>query len=238
MYKAIILLFPILYNSFLYSQNDALYQYHPKSFEESLIHLDKLFDDSEKSAISNTPEEEFITNTHFSIGRWIRNEWLYNRYLFGLIVKKSELKKDLESKGLFHNDDMSSFILRSYHRHLTKKDLKIQEQLNNIYQFHLNMNDTNYIKEQNKLFWSKIISQFSIGDTLSYHLYYDRNWLGTPRKNTIIKGVVLDKSDNQIKINLFNYGDEQKERLIFEELNCDSSITWINPMRWTIIGKK
>lgn len=67
----------------------------PKDFNESLTQLDKMIPDSTKNRIKSLTEDNFIAQTHFTTGMWIRNYWLYNRYLLGLIVKKSDLRKDL-----------------------------------------------------------------------------------------------------------------------------------------------
>ena len=86
-------------------------RYIPKDFNESLTQLNKVIPDSTKTRIKSMTESDFLTQTHFSTGMWIRNYWLYNRYLFGLIVTKSDLRKDLTTKGLYSNDDMSGVIL-------------------------------------------------------------------------------------------------------------------------------
>lgn len=63
---------------------------------------------------------------HHGLGRTIRNEWLYS--------EDSPLKKLLVGLRLFHEDDMSSLILTSFHRHMNGKPLEIQEQVTKFHQ--------------------------------------------------------------------------------------------------------
>src|SRR5688572_13022859 len=97
-----LLLFFSLLTANVFGQNDLKKElrYHPKTLDEALTQLDKKFTDSSKVKIINMTESDFVASTHFSLGRWIRNEWLYNRYFFRLIVTQSDLRKELASKGL------------------------------------------------------------------------------------------------------------------------------------------
>lgn len=91
-------------------------KYKPKNLEEAIHQLDIMFSDTTKEQIKLMTEDEFIGKTHFTTGMYIRNYWLYDRYLFSLIVLRSELRDTLTNLGLFHNDDMSGLILRSFYR--------------------------------------------------------------------------------------------------------------------------
>ena len=208
-------------------------KYIPKDFNESLTQLDKVIPDSTKTRIKFMTENDFIAQTHFSTGMWIRNYWFYNRYLFGLIVTQSDLRKDLSAKGLFQNDAMSGVILRSYHRKLNGFDINLDQQIKDIHQWYVNMNDPKWRAEQDSIKWAEYMIRFEIGDTLTDHVYYDRNWLGEPRKNAVLLATVIEKSDRQLKIKLISFGDGINDRpLIYEEIKCDSTDCWINPYWW------
>ncbi len=56
------------------------------------------------------------------LGKWIRNNW-------GL-WKGSRLYKFFKLKGITHPDNISSIILSSYYRFITKNDIKLKEQVN------------------------------------------------------------------------------------------------------------
>ena len=177
-------------------------------------------------------ENEFIAQTHFTTGMGIRNEWLYNRYFLGLIVTKSELRKDLSAKGLFSNDDMSGVILRSFHRKLSGIDINLDQQIKDIYQWYANMNNPEWRAEQDSISWANFMVKFEIGDTLTRRVYYNRNWLGESRNNAVVRAVVTDKSDRKLQINVISFGGELNENLIYKEIGCDLSDCWINPYSW------
>jgi len=113
--------------------------YHPKNFEEAIAQLDVLYPDSIKEQIAEIDENEFLKNTHFTTGRFIRNEWLYDRFL-GFNIGDSDLREQLLEMGIPTNDDMSSLILRTYYRHLTNQDLKVEEQIIDIQNYYFNSN--------------------------------------------------------------------------------------------------
>lgn len=207
-------------------------KYIPKNFNESLIQLDKLIPDSTKNRIKSMTEDDFLTETHLSTGMWIRNYWLYNRHLFGLIVTKSDLRKDLMAKGLYSNDDMSGVILRSFHRQLNNIDINLDQQIKDIHQWYVNMNNPEWRAKQDSISWTNYMTKFEIGDTLTNHVYYDRNWLGEPRKNVVVIATIIDKSDRQLKINIISFGGETDEKLIYQEIKCESSACWVNPYWW------
>lgn len=76
----------------------------PKNIKEAISFLDKtLLDDDKKYLLEFGP-----LSVHFSLGRWIRNEW-------GLWKDdESELKNELISLGFNHPDDMSNYIIEEY----------------------------------------------------------------------------------------------------------------------------
>ena len=116
--------------------------YKPRNLQEAISQLDIIFPDSTKEQIVTMSEDEFVINTHFSTGLWIRNEWFYNRVL-GYSIGDSDLRKELLEMGIPSNDDMSGLILRSYYRHLTKQELKIDQQIIEIKKFYLEREKVN-----------------------------------------------------------------------------------------------
>lgn len=69
-------------------------------------------------------EADAIVSTHHTVGKWIRNEW-------GL-WQGSKLKDYFLGLGLTHPDDMSSIIIRGFHRHLNGKPMNIEEEIEKI----------------------------------------------------------------------------------------------------------
>ena len=137
--RIVILIITISFNLFSQTLKDKDYQ--PTNLFEAIEQLDIILPDSVKQNIINLSEKDFVSNSHRGLGRWIRDEWLVNRFL-GFPLGDSKLKKYLISIGLPSNDDMSMVILTSYHRHLNEKDLQIEEQIREVHLF--------YLKQQNQ----------------------------------------------------------------------------------------
>jgi hypothetical protein len=116
--------------------------YYPKNLTEAIAQLDIIHADSTKQQIISMSENEFLINTHRTIGLWIRNEWLYDRFL-GFNIGDSELREELFKMGVPANDDMSGLILRSYYRHLTNQELNIDQQIIEIQEFYIKQNNFN-----------------------------------------------------------------------------------------------
>lgn len=95
--------------------------YIPKDLEDCFSQLNSFWNDSVKLSIKTMNEGDFVAESHFGIGMWMRNNW-------GL-WSSSRLSSYFSSLYVFHPDDMSGIILRSYHRKLNNKDLKLEEQI-------------------------------------------------------------------------------------------------------------
>lgn len=95
--------------------------YIPKNLDDCFKQLDVLLPDSLKTKFKGLSEDEFRSNVHFGLGKNIRNTWRLWRW--------SRLAKYFNKKGIDHADDMSGIILKSYHRHLTGKKIKLKEQI-------------------------------------------------------------------------------------------------------------
>ena len=95
--------------------------YIPKDLEDCFKQIDSFWADSTKTEIKQWTEEEFCRRAHFGFGMWMRNNW-------GL-WRGSRLSKCFNEMGIFHPDDMSGIILTSYHRYLTEKEIKLEEQI-------------------------------------------------------------------------------------------------------------
>jgi hypothetical protein len=234
MTRQITIIFLLLFSLCVFGQTYSKKElkYHPKTFEEALTQLDKGFSDSTKTKIKTMSESEFVGTTHLGTGMWIRNDWLYDRNFFRLIVTESPLRKELAAKGLPTNDDMSLFLLRSYYRKLTGQDLATEQQIKDVHQYYSNMNNPEWRKQQAEIYWTNLMQQFNIGDTLVRHIYYKRNWLGDPKQNTIIKCVVIEKKEHQLKLNVVNFGGEAEKNLVFEEINCKEGDCWVDAHNW------
>lgn len=74
----------------------------PRNIEETIAGPDSLLSMEDKEYL----KENGSIAVHHTLGMYIRNEW-------GLWAG-SELKSELEKKGLTHPDDMSDYIISEY----------------------------------------------------------------------------------------------------------------------------
>jgi len=74
-----------------------------------------MLSEADKKAIV---EAEYLFEFHFTLGLWIRNNWLYER-------NEEELESLSKAFGVdipfFAADDLSSEILEAYKKHLKRK---------------------------------------------------------------------------------------------------------------------
>lgn len=88
----------------------------PKTKKECFALLNEMLSEEDKQAIIKS--EDVDIDFHFSLGLWIRNNWLYPQSQENLKI----LLKDFGEEGLyFHHDDLSSVILKAYRKYLKRK---------------------------------------------------------------------------------------------------------------------
>jgi len=131
----ILFLFLLSINLFGQEIEEKDIDYYPNNLQEAISQLDIIFSDSTKRQIISMSENDFLMNTHFRTGLWIRNEWLYDRFL-GFNIGDSELREELLEMGVPSNDDMSGLILRSYYRHLTNQEINVETQIKEIQNYY------------------------------------------------------------------------------------------------------
>lgn len=95
--------------------------YIPKNLDDCFRQMDIFWSDSTKNEIKSMTEGEFGGSSHFGFGLWMRNNWQ--------LWSGSRLSKYFNDAGIQHPDDMSGIILKSYHRYLTGKEIKFNDQV-------------------------------------------------------------------------------------------------------------
>ena len=93
----------------------------PVSASEALQMFIKALTEEEKIALKEV-EEDQIALFHFTWGQDMRNDW-------SMWEKDTLLVNSFKIIGITHPDDMSGIILRSAHRQLNKKPIKLNEQV-------------------------------------------------------------------------------------------------------------
>lgn len=87
---------------------------------DSAINILKKINFEDKVRWLKYDENEAVAIAHLNFGAKIRNEW-------GLWDNDSELNKYFKGLGITHPDDMSSIILRSFHRTMNNRDINLEE---------------------------------------------------------------------------------------------------------------
>ena len=87
----------------------------PKTKKECFAQLDEMLSEEDKKAIVET---EDLIEFHFTLGLWIRNNWLYD-------CSEEEQESLCKAFGVdvpfFEADELSSAILEAYKKHLKRK---------------------------------------------------------------------------------------------------------------------
>ena len=95
----------------------------PSNLSECFDVLGGILNDSEdKEWFESSSEEDILNSTHHALGEWIRDSWM-------LWDKNSSLYQHFYKMGLWNPNDISTFILRSYHRFINKKELDLSAQI-------------------------------------------------------------------------------------------------------------
>lgn len=95
----------------------------PHTIGKALEVIDSMITtESDKQLVLGSTEDQFVNRGHDGFGRWIRNNW-------GLWEQEGPLYEWMKLAGLYHPDDMSSLLLRSYWRYKHDMPLRVQEQI-------------------------------------------------------------------------------------------------------------
>lgn len=84
----------------------------PRTKKECFAQLDEMLSEADKKAIV---EAEDIIEFHFTLGLWIRNNWIYDRSNEELESLCNAFSIDIP---FFEADELSSGILEAYKKHL------------------------------------------------------------------------------------------------------------------------
>jgi hypothetical protein len=94
----------------------------PENLEEAISYFENTWSESQKEDFRKLPEDSAVAQFHFSVGLWIRNNWIRNE-------ENPSLKNYFNSIGVSHPDDISSIILTSLHRKLNNKEIDLNGQV-------------------------------------------------------------------------------------------------------------
>jgi len=131
----------------------------PKDLSEAINYFDKKWDNQEKVEFI----KDSLKNSYFTIGRWIRNNWIYGG-------RDSILVEYFKKLGIFHPDDMSGIILTSLYRTLTNKPIDLDNQVESYKSYWRPIQECE--KNARKLAWDKF-QKLKIGNQVSIYLEID-----------------------------------------------------------------
>lgn len=140
----------------------------PKDLNSAMNYINNNFSVAERYRFKNETEEDAVSDLHFSIGLWIRNNWIYAK-------RDTLLVEEFNKLGVFSPDDISSMILVSLHRKLNNKPIKLIEQA-----------------DKAKVYW-KVIQDCEKSETIKAVNNYNRFKIGDP----IIILMAVDTTQNQ-----------------------------------------
>ena len=98
--------------------------YIPIDLNDAFRELQRLSSDADLEKFRDAPEEIISTKLHFGLGRWIYVNWGF--YL------GSRFSHYLKKLGLEHPDDMTRFVIVSFHRHLNETPLDVEGQVSEL----------------------------------------------------------------------------------------------------------
>ncbi|MFA9212625.1 MAG: DUF6794 domain-containing protein [Candidatus Methylacidiphilales bacterium] len=204
------------------SNSKAELMYKPKNLDEAVFQLEKIFHDTTKLKIMAMTEGQFISNFHFSLGIWIRNNWE--------LWKGGELSKYFNSIGIFHPDDMSGIIMTSYYRHLKGIDRDLDKQVEN-YQDHWKAanehfnklkTDTAYKRQVRERLDSVNIerlnkkkAEWTANKVVTGYLGYQCGFIDLGEQ-TKVKGTILRWDGNKLIIKIVEYFEEKKKKRVIK----------------------
>ena len=92
----------------------------PKTKEECFVILDEMLSADDKAQIA---EMEDTIELHFSLGMWIRNNWIYpqSQEEVEKLLRQFDDSGDEDMPLFIHPDDYSSTILDAYQEYLKSK---------------------------------------------------------------------------------------------------------------------
>jgi len=204
------------------SNSNAELKYKPKNLDEAVLQLEKIHHDTTKQNIIAMTEDQFVGNSHFGVGMWIRNNW-------GL-WRGGELAKYFNSIGIFHPDDMSGIILTSYYRQLKGQDRQLEKQVKYYQDYwkasneHFNKlkTDTAYQRQvrerQDSLEIERLNKkkvEWSEGKKVSGYIDKRCDFIKDFLLRTKVEGTIIEWSNEQLIIKVTKYYEERlKKRLV------------------------
>lgn len=171
----------------------------PRNVDEAIKFFEKQWTEKQKQDFKNKPETGAVTELHFSVGLWIRNNWIYGE-------RDKALSEYFLKLGIHAPDDMSSIILISLHRRLNNKPIDLNEQVN---AYKAAWKPVLECEKEVRKQAAATYQKYKIGDHIKILMHVDVmsdgegnavtfacptiDWKFDPKKDMIIQGIISDK---------------------------------------------
>lgn len=204
------------------AQTDGKLPRKPETVKECFDHLDQMFDDTSKYHFMTLPEDHSISMLHHGFGTWIRNNW----GLWG----NSALKKSLVDSGMAHPDDMSSVILKAYHRKLNDSTLSITDEAQK-YERYWKLSRRNKTIDMEEIFGKRtsvedLLLYFQVQDSVMLRVYAPHKKRET---GEYLPGYALIVGHDSLQLKVKLYDIEQKDNFVPERtLGEEFSVSPLN----------
>jgi len=190
--RLVIFIILLTFSAQSFGQSNQKLKGKPSTLEETYVYLDQMFDDTTKYSFMTLPEDEATLRYHHGLGMWIRNNW----GLWG----NSKLKQYFLDQGITHPDNMSSIILKSYHRYLNRTHITDR------------LTSTPNLLKYN-LRPDKLIDYFPINDTIFVSIYASyRKFFTTYASGVRATAIVREHKGEQLLVEIISIRHEAKKR--------------------------
>ncbi|MGV6862527.1 MAG: DUF6794 domain-containing protein [Putridiphycobacter sp.] len=169
----------------------------PNELKMSFDYIEENWTAENIESFTRTDERSATIDQHFGMGMFLRNNWIRNN------KESITIQQFFSEKGISHPDDISAIILKSYHRYLNDKELKLQEQIDYYKRYWSEIDKCDQNQEE---LAKKYIENFDLGDSLTVKLPMGINendatnyacfedWEEFDTTSILIKGVLVEKS--------------------------------------------
>ena len=202
---------------------NVLQEQMPRNVDEAVTFFEKQWTEKQKQDFKNKPENNAVTKLHYSVGLWIRNNWIYGK-------RNKALAEYFLKLGIRAPDDMSSIILISLHRKLNNKPIDLNEQVN---AYKAAWKPVLDCEKRAREQVAQTYHKYKVGDNIEILMYVDvlsdgtRNavtfscpttgWKFDEKKDLMIQGKIVQKftfgSDSnaffKIRINKMNFSNTE-----------------------------
>lgn len=199
-------------------------EYVPENLNQAIAYFNCSWSTTNKTKFKQLTEAQMMTRCHLGIDMWLRNSW-------GLWKRDSKIYKHFDSLGVKHPEDISSIILRSYHRYLNKQDIRLKQQIAQIKQYWQQLKRQELAQKRQKL------QAFNIQDTVEFAYKYE--FVSAKQEQLydsltcIAKGIVLAKDTIKFRLRVKLIESCDNEGIIIEKYDISERVNG----KWIVVKK-